>query len=60
MLLTDVSLFMASALSFLTAVFIVLSVFLMNIGERRRQLSILRASARPGGKFSAWSATKHC
>jgi putative ABC transport system permease protein len=43
LLLTEVSLNLASALSFTTAVFIVLSVFLMNVGERRRQLSILRA-----------------
>jgi putative ABC transport system permease protein len=43
LLLTEVSLKMASALSFTTAVFIVLSVFLMYVGERRRQLSILRA-----------------
>ena len=41
-MLTQVSLNMASALSFTTAVFIVLSAFLMNVGERRRQLSILR------------------
>jgi putative ABC transport system permease protein len=43
MVLTEVSLDMASGLSFTTAVFIALSVFLMNVGERRRQLSILRA-----------------
>jgi putative ABC transport system permease protein len=43
LLLTEVSLNMASALSFTTAVFIALSVFLMSVGERRRQLSILRA-----------------
>ncbi len=43
LLLTEVSLDMASALSFTTAVFIVLSVFLMNVSERRQQLSILRA-----------------
>jgi putative ABC transport system permease protein len=43
MLLTEVSLNMASALSFTTAVFIALSVFLMNVGERRQQLSIMRA-----------------
>ncbi|HEV3136640.1 MAG TPA: FtsX-like permease family protein, partial [Pirellulales bacterium] len=42
-LLTEVSLDMASALSFTTAVFIALSVFLMNVGERRQQLSIMRA-----------------
>ncbi len=41
--LTDISLFLASALSFTTAVFIALSVFLMNVGERRRHLSIMRA-----------------
>jgi putative ABC transport system permease protein len=41
--LTHVSLNMASALSFTTAIFIVLSVFLMNVGERRRQLATLRA-----------------
>lgn len=41
--LTQVSLNMASALSFTTAVFIVLSVFLMNVGERRRQLATMRA-----------------
>ncbi|MBI3837470.1 MAG: ABC transporter permease [Planctomycetia bacterium] len=43
MLLTEVSLNMASALSFTTAVFIALGVFLMNVGERRQQLSIMRA-----------------
>jgi putative ABC transport system permease protein len=43
LLLTEVSLDMASALSFTTAVFIALSIFLMSVGERRRQLSILRA-----------------
>jgi putative ABC transport system permease protein len=43
LLLTEVSLNMASALSFTTAVFIALSVFLMNVGERRQQLSIMRA-----------------
>ncbi len=43
LLLTQVSLNMASALSFTTAVFIVLSVFLMSVGERRRQLAILHA-----------------
>jgi putative ABC transport system permease protein len=43
LLLTEVSLNMASALSFTTAVFMVLSVFLMNVSERRQQLSILRA-----------------
>jgi putative ABC transport system permease protein len=41
--LTQVSLNMASALSFTTAVFVVLSVLLMNVAERRRHLSILRA-----------------
>lgn len=41
--LTQVSLNMASALSFTTAVFIVLSVFLMNVGERQRQLATMRA-----------------
>ncbi len=43
LLLTEVSLDLASALSFTTAVVIALSVFLMNVGERRRQISILRA-----------------
>lgn len=43
LLLTEVSLNMASALSFTTAVFIALGVFLMNVGERRKQLSVLRA-----------------
>lgn len=43
LLLTEVSLNMASALSFTTAVFIALSVFLMSVSERRRQLSIFRA-----------------
>jgi len=43
LLLTEVSLNLASALSFTTAVFIVLSVFLMSVSERRRQLAILRA-----------------
>ena len=43
LLLTEVSLMMTSSLSFLTAVFIVLSVFLMNVSERRRQLAVFRA-----------------
>ncbi len=43
LLLTHVSLNMASALSFTTAVFIVLSMFLMSVGERRRQLATLHA-----------------
>ncbi len=43
LLMVEVSLDIASALSFTTAVFIALSVFFMNVGERRRQLSILRA-----------------
>lgn len=43
LLLTEISLYLGTALSFITAVFIALSVFLMNIGERRRQFSILRA-----------------
>jgi putative ABC transport system permease protein len=43
LLLTQVSLNMASALSFTTAVFIVLSVFLMSVGERRQQLATLHA-----------------
>jgi len=43
LLLSEVSLYLASALSFTTAVVIALSVFLMNVGERRRQISILRA-----------------
>lgn len=41
--LTEASLNMASALSFTTAVVIALSVFLMNVSERRRQIAILRA-----------------
>ena len=41
--LTQVSLNLTSALSFTTAVFIVLNIFLMSVGERRRQISILRA-----------------
>ncbi|REK18692.1 MAG: ABC transporter permease [Planctomycetota bacterium] len=43
LLLTQVSLNMASALSFTTAVFIVLSVFLMSVGERRQQLATMHA-----------------
>ncbi len=43
LLLTEVSLMMTSSLSFLTAMFIVLSVFLMNVSERRRQLAVFRA-----------------
>jgi ABC-type lipoprotein release transport system permease subunit len=34
---------LAGGLAFTTAVFIVLNMFLMNVGERRRELSILRA-----------------
>ncbi len=41
--LTQVSLNLTSALSLTTAMFIVLNVFLMSVGERRRQISILRA-----------------
>ncbi|HTU26614.1 MAG TPA: FtsX-like permease family protein [Pirellulales bacterium] len=41
--LTQVSLNLTSTLSFTTAVFIVLNIFLMSVGERRRQISILRA-----------------
>ncbi len=41
--LTDVSLNLATALSFTTAIFTALSVFLMNVGERQRQFSIARA-----------------
>ena len=41
--LTQVSLNLTSALSITTAMFIVLNVFLMSVGERRRQISILRA-----------------
>lgn len=43
LLLTEISLNLASAFSFTTAVFIALSVFLMSVQERRRQLSIMRA-----------------
>jgi putative ABC transport system permease protein len=49
--LTEVSLNMASSLSFTTAVFIALSVFLMNVGERRKQLSILRAIGATRGQI---------
>jgi putative ABC transport system permease protein len=51
LMLTEVSLNMASALSFTTAVFIALSVFLMNVGERRKQLSILRAIGATRGQI---------
>ena len=51
LLLAEVSLNMASTLSFTTAVFIVLSVFLMNIGERRRQLAVLRAVGATRGQI---------
>ncbi len=43
LLLTEVSLEMASTLSLTTALFIVLSIFLMSVGERRREHSIMRA-----------------
>jgi len=48
--LTEVSLNMASALSFTTAVVIALSVFLMNVSERRRQIAILRAIGATRGQ----------
>jgi putative ABC transport system permease protein len=51
LLLIEVSLNMVSSLSFTTAVFIVLSVFLMNVSERRRQLSILRAVGATRGQI---------
>lgn len=51
--LTDISLYLASGLSFTTAVFIALSVFLMNVSERRRQLSILRAVGATRGQVMA-------
>lgn len=51
--LTDISLYLASGLSFTTAVFIALSVFLMNVSERRRQLSILRAIGATRGQVIA-------
>ncbi|HEY2838371.1 MAG TPA: FtsX-like permease family protein [Pirellulales bacterium] len=41
--LTEVSLDLVSALSFTTAVVIALTIFLMNVSERRRQIAILRA-----------------
>src|SRR5262249_48935076 len=52
LLLTEISLYLGSALSFITAVFIALSVFLMNIGERRRQFSILRAIGATQGQIT--------
>jgi putative ABC transport system permease protein len=51
LLLTEISLYLGSALSFITAVFIALSVFLMNISERRRQFSILRAIGATQGQI---------
>ena len=49
--LTQVSLNLTSALSFTTAVFIVLNIFLMSVGERRRQISILRAVGATRGQI---------
>ena len=43
LLLTNVSLGMAGALALTTALFIVLGVFLMNVGERRAQISLMHA-----------------
>ncbi len=40
---TEQGLHFATAASFVLATFIILNTFLMNVGERRRQLSILRA-----------------
>ena len=49
--LTQVSLNLTSALSITTAMFIVLNVFLMSVGERRRQISILRAIGATRGQI---------
>lgn len=40
---TEQGLRLASSFSFLLAAFIILNTFLMNVGERRRQLAVLRA-----------------
>lgn len=40
---TEQALQLASSFSFLLAAFIILNTFLMNVGERRRQLAVLRA-----------------
>ncbi len=40
---TEQGLRLASSFSFLLAAFIILNTFLMNVGERRRQLAIMRA-----------------
>ncbi len=51
MALVSFSLDFGGALSIVTAVFIALSVFLMSVSERRRQLSILRAVGATRGQI---------
>jgi putative ABC transport system permease protein len=53
MMLTDFGLNIASALALTTAIFISLSAFLMSVGQRRRQLSIMRAVGATRGQVVA-------
>ena len=48
---TQQGLELASALSLIVAVFIILNTFLMNVSERRRQLAILRAIGATKGQI---------
>jgi putative ABC transport system permease protein len=45
---TEQSLFVSTVFSFVLAVFIILNTFFMNVGERRRQLAIMRAVGATG------------
>lgn len=48
LLSTEQSLFVSTVFSFVLAVFIILNTFFMNVGERRRQLAIMRAVGATG------------
>lgn len=45
---TEQSLYVSTVFSFVLAVFIILNTFFMNVGERRRQLAIMRAVGATG------------
>lgn len=49
---TEQGLRLASSFSFLLAAFIILNTFLMNVGERRRQLAVLRAIGATRGQVA--------
>jgi putative ABC transport system permease protein len=48
LLSTEQSLFVSTVFSFVLAVFIILNTFFMSVGERRRQLAIMRAVGATG------------